>query len=241
MKLLDLTLQTAAANLALDEALLECLDNDPTSQAEESLRLWEPQQHLVVIGRSSKVAEEVALEYCRAEQIDVLRRNSGGAAIVTGPGCLMYAVCLDLRSRPELRQVDVAHGFVLNKIREAVNACGTHCDLRGTSDLAIGDRKFSGNSLRLKKNALLYHGTLLNRADLDQIAKCLKTPPRQPDYRQRRRHSEFLINLNLDANRLRRQLARVWRANQPLDPWPDERTQYLVETKYGLDAWNFRH
>jgi N-acetylneuraminate synthase len=61
---------------------------------------------LVVIGRSSKAEEEVRLDYCRAHEIPVQRRASGGAAIVSGPGCLMYAVVLSYQLRPALRSLD---------------------------------------------------------------------------------------------------------------------------------------
>ena len=48
MKLLDLTLDSPAENLALDEALLEQAEADGP---QEVLRLWEPESPLVVMGR----------------------------------------------------------------------------------------------------------------------------------------------------------------------------------------------
>ena len=98
MKLLDLTLETPAANLALDEALLETADEG--ADAGEVLRIWESPQPLVVVGRASRVADEVDEASCRAQGIPVLRRCSGGAAVVVGPGCLMYALVLSSRLRP---------------------------------------------------------------------------------------------------------------------------------------------
>ena len=51
---------------------------------------------MVVVGRSSRLDEEVHLDACRAAGVPVLRRPSGGAAIVSGPGCLMYALGAEL-------------------------------------------------------------------------------------------------------------------------------------------------
>ena len=87
-----------AENLALDEALLE--EAEAAAQPVETLRLWEARQHAVVIGRSSRMAAEVRGDVCRELNVPVLRRISGGAAVVVGPGCLMYAVVLSLRLRP---------------------------------------------------------------------------------------------------------------------------------------------
>ena len=55
MRLLDLTLPTAAENVALDEALLDAAEaaSEQGSEEPEVLRLWEPTQFFVVVGRSS--------------------------------------------------------------------------------------------------------------------------------------------------------------------------------------------
>ncbi len=118
MLLLDLTLPTPEENLALDEALLDVAEeaNEPV----EVLRFWEADRPLVVLGRSSKVAEEAQLEPCKNAGVPVLRRCSGGAAIVAGPGCLMYAVVLSYELHPELRALDLAHRFVLSRLRDAL-------------------------------------------------------------------------------------------------------------------------
>src|SRR5438105_15370663 len=92
MQLLDLTLDTPAENVAIDEALL--LTAESGDAPEEVLRIWEPHQYFVVLGSSSRIATEVNLEYCEAEGIQIVRRTSGGAAIVAGPGCLMYSLVL---------------------------------------------------------------------------------------------------------------------------------------------------
>ena len=50
----------------------------------------------------------------------MLRRISGGAAVVVGPGCLMYALVLSLRLRPQLRNIDQAHAQMLGTIAAAL-------------------------------------------------------------------------------------------------------------------------
>ena len=77
---------------------------------------------MVVVGRSSRVAAEVRLDACRELGIPVLRRPSGGAAVVAGPGCLMYALVLSYRLRPELRVVAAAHRWVLGTLAAALAA-----------------------------------------------------------------------------------------------------------------------
>jgi len=235
MRYLDLTLPTAAENLALDEALLE--EAEDGNLPSETLRLWEPRQPMVVVGRSSRFHVEVRLDACRALGIPVLRRPSGGAAIVAGPGCLMYALVLSYRLRPQLRVLHQAHRWVLGTLAAALGAFVSGVECQGTSDLAIGGRKFSGNSARCRRNHLLYHGTLLYDFPLALIERCLAMPPRMPDYREGRPHEGFVTNLPLRPKTIREALVGAYAANEACDSWPERRTAQLVAEKYSLPEW----
>ncbi|MEQ1905480.1 MAG: lipoate--protein ligase family protein [Pirellulaceae bacterium] len=234
MRLLQLTLDSPAANLALDEALLERAENE---EGQECLRLWEPESAFVVLGRSSPYLREVNLDFCSANDIPILRRSSGGATIVTGPGCLMYAVVLDLRLRPGLALVDRAHDFVLSRISSGLARLGIESEISGTSDLTCQGQKFSGNSLRCRRNAIVYHGTLLHGMSIEFIERCLHRPIRQPDYRQDRSHRDFLRGLPVERQALEKALTAEWQCNEPdLDP-PLEMCHDLVQQKYSQAAW----
>jgi lipoate-protein ligase A len=236
MRLLDLTLPTPAENFALDEALLDQaeLAGKPT----ETLRLWEPGEPMVVVGRASRIGAEVHREACRERGIPILRRSSGGAAIVTGPGCLMYAVVLSYALRPTLRATDHAHRFVLGTIASALRPLVPEVACRGISDMAVGPRKFSGNSMRCKRDHFLYHGTLLYDFPLELIDACLRMPPRQPQYRAGRAHGTFVTNLPVGVARIRRALVAAWDAHDPLTDWPRKTTARLVAETYGRPEWN---
>lgn len=236
MQLLDLTLPSAAENLALDDALLE--EAEAGAAPGETLRLWEPREPMVVVGRSSRVESEVHLDACRALGIPVLRRPSGGAAVVAGPGCLMYALVLSYGLRPQLRALTAAHRFVLDTLCSAIAPLAPGVRCCGTSDLALGALKFSGNSARSRRDHLLYHGTLLYDFPLPLVARCLAMPPRMPDYRAGRPHDGFVTNLPLKAEVLRAALVAAWDARQPRDRWPQERTARLVAEKYLRPEWN---
>jgi len=244
MLLLDLTLPSPTENVALDEALVE--EAEAGGEARELLRFWEPAAPLVVVGRSSRPAVEVHLDECARAGIPVIRRTSGGAAIVTGPGCLMYALVLSYELRPELRAIDVAHRFVLGRLVEALRPIAPDVERCGTSDLACTVpgrggkdlKKFSGNSMRAKRRHMLYHGTLLYEFDLALVEQCLAHPPREPQYRAGRRHAEFIANLPVASAELRRAIARAFKADEPLTVWPRERMGKLVAGKYASTDWN---
>lgn len=236
MRYLELTLADPAENLALDEALLEEAETKAT--CEETLRIWEPQELMVVVGRSSQVEVEVRLTACRESDIPVLRRISGGAAIVAGPGCLMYTLILDRSRRTQLHCAAVAHRFLLNNLAATLKKHLPDVHFCGTSDLAMADRKFSGNSARLRRRYLLYHGTLLYDFPLELVEQYLAMPPRMPEYRAGRRHSDFLVNLPLDGQQLRRLLRGTFAAERIGRSWPRRLVKKLVAEKYARAEWN---
>lgn len=239
MQFLDLTLGNPAADLALDEALLESAESGLDSG--DLLRIWEPRQPFVVLGRSSKIAQEVNQSYCAAQNIDVLRRSSGGATVLTGPGCLMYALRLAYDGRPGWQQLDRVHFEVMSRHRSAVESLGLSCQVQGICDLTVADRKFSGNSLRCRRRYMLYHGTFLYAFPLAEIGACLELPRRQPEYRGGRSHQDFLANLNCDRAELIAALRRIWDARDRVTAWPEGLTENLRREKYSRLEWTARH
>jgi lipoate-protein ligase A len=240
---IDLAVRDPAAQLALDETMLLAAEAD---QIGESIRSWEFTGPTVVVGRSSPVETEVDRAFCRQRDIPILRRCSGGASIVGGPGCLMYSVVLSLNARPELRKIDAAHRFVIGRVLAAMQRQLPEAEFQGTSDLTWRNRKFSGNSLRIARGHLLYHGTILYGADLDLVSHCLLHAPRQPDYRAGRAHRDFIDNVPLDRQRFSDDLISEFDADSLLTDVAviaklRSGMHQLRQDRYDDPAWHFRH
>jgi len=238
MDLIERTLPGAAQNIALDEALL--LEAEQRMDGRETLRLWEPTTPVVVVGRASSVAQEVHLAACRRDGVPVLRRSSGGSSIVTACGCLMYAVVLDYARRPQLRAIGRAHQFVLDRLAAALAPRAPGIECCGISDLAVDGRKVSGNSLRCRREWMLYHGTLLHGLPIELIEQYLRMPARQPDYRAARGHVQFVTNLSVTRDALRAAVISAWEIDRERTDWPHGLTEQLVTEKYSTADWNFK-
>jgi lipoate-protein ligase A len=237
MMLLDRTLPTPAENLACDELLL---DQAEAGECQETLRFWEPQEYFVVVGYASKVAAEVNAAACARLGIPILRRCSGGGAVLEGPGCLNYA--LVLRIDKDLGGISSSNRVIMGRHQQALTqALGRQVEVQGVTDLTLAGRKFSGNSQRRKRRFVLFHGTFLLEFDISLIERCLLLPKRQPDYRRDRTHLDFLVNLQQPAQSVKQVLRATWQAYQPLDelPWP--RLDALACEKYSRPEWNLRY
>jgi lipoate-protein ligase A len=234
MKYLDLTLPAPSANLACDEALLDACDADPGA---EILRFWEPRHYFVVLGYSNRAESEVNLAACRAENVGVYRRCSGGGTVLQGPGCLNYSLILNIAGDPALQTIASAGRHIMERQRRALaGVLGRTVSVSGITDLSLEGKKFSGNAQRRKRRALLFHGVFLLRFDISTMPKFLPMPSRQPDYRQNRPHSQFLTNLDVPASVIKGALREAWAAA--------ESTEVLqvipsgLEQKYAGDEWN---
>ena len=152
----------------------------------------------------------------------------------------MYAVVLSYQRYPELRSVDAAHEFVMRRMEQALLNLDSQIQMRGSSDLAVNGRKISGNSLRCKRQHLLYHGTILYDFPLDIIEQLLATPPRMPDYREGRKHTDFVTNFPYDVSAIREAIVEAWQVDAVLNDWPQAETEQLVREQYSTQAWNKR-
>ena len=226
-RLLDLTLPFPAENLALDEVLLEELDERGGAPI---LRFWESDCPFVVLGRASRVADDVDLTTCEKDGLPILRRASGGGTVLQGPGCLSYAFVLPLEWNPDLASIRTTNRFVLERLAATLRQWEPTTSVRGISDLAIDGRKISGNAQRRTRNALLFHGTILHGMRADLVARYLKHPSRQPDYRSDRPHRMFLRTLNAPPQAMKQAIASAWNA-MPMDhEWPKARMPRTIAT-----------
>jgi lipoate---protein ligase len=127
---------------------------------------------------------------------------------VIGPGCLNYSLVLSMELRPGLRRVAHSYQFILRRMIRALRLPGLA--FRETSDLAIGERKVSGNSQLRGRRALLHHGTILYDFDILLMERYLKEPTRQPAYRSGRTHRAFVANAPVPRDVIEQAITKAW-------------------------------
>jgi lipoate-protein ligase A len=236
MNFCDLTFPTPEENLACDEALLDLCEE---GLAGDILRFWEPTEYFVVVGYANKVSEEVHHTFCDFQGIPILRRCTGGGAVLQGAGVLNYS--LILRADDELHNISATNSFVLKRhCLELAAILRAPVEIQGHTDLAVGGLKFCGNSQRRKKQFLLFHGSFLLNLDIDMVEQTLRLPSRQPDYRLGRSHSDFLMNLKVSSALIKNALRKSWNATQLLPQIPAPAIALLEREKYSRAEWNHK-
>ncbi len=237
MMLLDVSLPLPAHNLSCDEVLLNMLEEETGG---EILRFWTSTQYFVVLGSSNTVRDEVDVDACRTDGIPILRRHSGGGTVLQGPGCLNFSLILAIDPNGPTRTITETTRYILQRHAEALTELlGRRVEVQGSSDLTIGEKKFSGNAQRRRLKALLFHGTFLLDFDLTLMGKYLRLPARQPAYRRQRTHAEFVCNLGVDAERVKQALIAAWQAVPGPDALPLAAIDDLARNKHSSPEWIF--
>jgi lipoate-protein ligase A len=229
MHLLDLTLPTVAENLALDEALLLQAE---AGRGSEVLRFWEWPSPAVVLGAGGVIAEDVNEESCITDAVPILRRSSGGGTVLLASGCFCYSLVLSMERTPALAAIRTSYSVILSRMVEALAGLLPDIAIAGISDLAAGERKFSGSAQQRKRIHLLHHGTILHAFDPALLSRYLRQPPRQPEYRAGRGHEEFVRNLPCTAEELRQRLRHEWEAENEISDWPRDVVQEVCDRRY---------
>ena len=239
MRLVEIPALEPAQHLALDALLL---DKAEAGEIGETVRLWMSGRTFVVIGRGGKVERECHVDRCRADGVPILRRVSGGGAVVQGPGCLNFSLVLGYDRDPALRDIRGSYERILSQLAAALSQRGQNVQFLPTSDLAIDGRKVSGNAQARRRRFFLHHGTFLMGFDHQKLDAYLPHPPREPPYRGGRPHQTFVTNLPLAREQLETIILDLFPPDQP--PWtPSRRDQQTlrasVAQRFAADAWTF--
>ena len=225
MLLKDISLPTPQENILYDNVLLELAEH---AEAGEALRFWESQELFIVLGRIGNPDVDLRVEKVLADRIPVLRRSSGGGTVMQGKGCLNYTLVLS-KERPEIPDLRRSYQFILGHVVAALKNLDIDAVCRPLSDIALAknNKKISGNAQKRSKRFILHHGTLLYQFDLKKIADYLTMPKDVPQYRQSRSHQDFVANLSISAEDLKKEIAKIFQISRKADTLSKEETACL--------------
>lgn len=163
MQLIDSPSYDPALNLALEEVLLRNFSDD-------FLLLYVNRPSLIT-GKHQNVFREINLRNAYIENVDVLRRITGGGTVYHDEGNLNFSFILN---GEEGKMVDF--GRYIKPVRLYLESLGVPVEENQRHDLLIRGKKISGNAEHVFKRRVLHHGTLLYRSNLDRL-KTLLSPP----------------------------------------------------------------
>ena len=153
-------------NLAIEEYLLRRED------ITDDILLFYINKPSIIIGRNQNTTEEINTTYVEENDIQVVRRLSGGGAVYHDLGNLNFSFITN-KSEENIQNFKKFTKPVI----EALARLGVEAQLSGRNDILVNGAKISGNAQFNAKSRMFSHGTLLYNANLSNVAKALSVKP----------------------------------------------------------------
>lgn len=190
-RLINSRFQIGAMNMALDEALLQAVAN---GHSQPVLRFYRWRPATVTLGYGQSVAKDIDLDVCRRAGLDVVRRSTGGRAVLHDHE-ITYAVIAPLNAGLFGGSVLDCYRLIAEVLLLALCRLGLPAQLvpgkprsggqhamkavcfstPSQYELVIDGRKVAGSAQKRHGQAFLQHGSIPIEMDLDLLGKALKT------------------------------------------------------------------
>lgn len=159
-----------AMHHALDEVLTEKMDN---GEMRPTLRFWHRPHTSIPMGRFQSYHDEVEHEFIEDNDIEVVRRITGGGAMFSEPGkVITYSIYIPKDQVNEnieesYRELDE---FAVNALKDL----GVEAEYRPLNDIEHPEGKLGGAAQIRKQNAVLHHTMMSYDLDTRKMLKALR-------------------------------------------------------------------
>ena len=142
----------------------------------EALCLVSPATPYVCIGYHQDLDQEVDLEFCRAHNIPIFRREVGGGAVFLDGNQLFFHLILNRDNPIAPKRIDAFYQKFLKPVIDVHHRIGIPAKYKPVNDLVVQNRKISGTGAGEIGNSIVFVGNLILDFDYETMARVLKIP-----------------------------------------------------------------
>lgn len=155
-------------NQNLDPALNHAIELYVMDKYNEDIFMLWQNKPCILIGRYQNINLEVNLEFTKKNDLDVVRRFSGGGAIYCDTDNMQYTFITKSNS--------ISNSFArfAEPVVKALKSLGLEAEFTGRNDILINGLKVSGNAQFHRNGKVVHHGTLLFKANTYNLSNALK-------------------------------------------------------------------
>ena len=159
-------------NMGLDEAILGSVAD---SVAIPTLRLYGWKPSAISLGYFQGITDEIDIEACERQNIDIVRRITGGGAVFHDAE-VTYSIVIPEGHPLAPSSILDSYSIICSGIIQGLGELGIDAEFAPINDIVSGGKKISGNAQTRKRGCLLQHGTVLLKVDVDKMFTLLKVP-----------------------------------------------------------------
>ena len=142
----------------------------------EALCLVSPASPYVCIGYHQDLEQEVDLEFCRAHDIPIFRREVGGGAVFLDGNQLFFHLILKHDNPIAPKRIDAFYQKFLKPVIAVHHRIGLQVEYKPVNDLIFQNRKISGTGAGEIGDSIVFVGNLILDFDYETMARVLKIP-----------------------------------------------------------------
>lgn len=142
----------------------------------EGLILLSPATPYVCIGYFQDAEQEVDLDYCRAHNIPVFRREVGGGAVYLDGEQLFYQLVIHRDNPLVPRDKSAFYQKFLQAPIAAYRVIGIPAEYKPVNDIIANGRKISGNGVAEIGDYIVFVGNLIVDFDYETMVRVLRVP-----------------------------------------------------------------
>ncbi|HLC61432.1 MAG TPA: biotin/lipoate A/B protein ligase family protein [Candidatus Nanoarchaeia archaeon] len=167
-RLIEQQAYNAAMNMAIDEDVYESV---ASGKQLPTIRFYKWKNNSVSLGTFQNQSE-INLEKCKKNNVDVVRRITGGRAVYHDKMDFTYSVVAPIKIFDS--SISNAYKEICSWIIGSLNDLGIKSKLENKNDIMVNNKKISGNAAKLmEKGIYLQHGTLVYDIDFELMPKVL--------------------------------------------------------------------
>jgi lipoate-protein ligase A len=142
----------------------------------EALCLVSPATPYVCIGFHQDVEQEVDVDFCRAHNIPVFRREVGGGAVFLDGNQLFFQLIIQRDNPIVPKRIDAFYKKFLQPVIEVHHRIGIQAEYKPINDLVVETRKISGSGAAEIGDCIVFVGNLILDFDYETMSRVLKIP-----------------------------------------------------------------
>ena len=234
-------------NLALDEVLTARVGE---GRRRPTLRIWEWDQSAVVIGSFQSYRNEVDPEGAATHGFDVVRRISGGGAMMMAAGQIItYSLYVPASLVAGMTFAD-SYAFLDDWVLQALRAVGVDATYQPLNDIASPTGKIGGAAQkRLANGGVLHHATISYDIDGQVMTEVLRIGREKLSDKgttsAAKRVDPLRTQTGMARSEIIDQFIATFRALTDAEDGAITADEYadaeaLVESKFSTDAWLHR-